>query len=256
MGRYVPEFSFLHSLLGTNPQLSPAAHVYERLLAMDQTEAWVIAERYLDGKALEQLYDVVVIPVLALAEEDRHKGALTEVQSKFVRLCMADLVARLKEYQPKVSPEDGMSARSLKLAQERRELQKEFAVICVWAGDKGDELATVMLTQLLGRAGHQAILLSPDALSEEILRALASEKETVICISALPPFAFAQTRALCQRVRQQMPDNRIIVALWNAVEDPEEMLTRFGSARPDIVVGTLADAMGQVKLWQTASRKG
>jgi predicted PurR-regulated permease PerM len=256
MGRYVPQFSFLHSLLGTNAKLSPAAHVYERLLAMDQKEAWAIAERYLDGKPLVELYDAVVIPVLSLAEEDRHKGALTEVQTKFVRLSMAELVARLTEYVQRGMYTNEISTRSLILEARRVELQKEFAVICISAGDKGDELATVMLAQLLERDGHQTILLTREALSDEILRALAREKETVVFISALPPFAFAQTRSLCQRVRTHMPDNRVAVALWNSSEDAEETLARFGSARPDVVVGTLAGAMEQVKGWQRATRKG
>ncbi len=254
MGRYVPQFSFLHSLLGTNAQLSPAAHVYERLLAMDRIEAWAIAERHLDGKPLVELYDSVVIPVLSLAEEDRHKGALTDVQARFVQLSIEELIARLREYRPRVKSEE-KSARSQILEAMRAEFQKEFAVVCVRAGDKSDELATVMLTQLLEQAGHQTILLSPHALSDEVLHALAAEKETVIFISALPPFAFAQSRALCQRVRTHLPDNRIAVALWNSNEDADEMQARFGAARPDVIVGTLADAVGQVKLWQQASRK-
>jgi predicted PurR-regulated permease PerM len=254
MGRYVPQFSFLHSLLGTNAKLSPAAHVYERLLAMDRTEAWAIAERHLDGKPLVQLYDSVVLPVLSMAEEDRHKGALTDLQAKFVRLSIEELVARLREYQPRLSPED-KSTKSHVLEALHTQFRKEFAVICVWAGDKGDELATQMLTQLLEQVGHQTILLRPDSLTDEILRALAGEKETVIFISALPPFVFAQTRALCQRVRTHLPKNRIAVALWHSGEDADAMLARFGAARPDIIVGTLADAMGQVKTWQQASRR-
>lgn len=255
MGRHVPQFSFLHNMIGAEVELSPAAHVYERLLAMDQAEAWAIAERYLDGKPLGELYDGVIIPVLALAEEDKHKGTLSDVQSRFIRLSMAELVARLAEYTPALTATDERTARSLILEARRAELQKEFAVICIWAGDKGDELATVMLTQLLERDGHQTILLSADTISDDILRALAGEKETVIFLSALPPFAVAQTRALCQRVRTFLPENRIAVALWNSVEDPDEMLVRFGTARPDIVVGTLADSIGQVKRWQQASRK-
>jgi predicted PurR-regulated permease PerM len=254
MGHYVPEFSFLNSLLGTNAQLSPAAHVYERLLAMDREEAWAIAERHLDGKQLVELYDSVVIPVLSLAQEDKHKGALNDVQSRFVRLSMQELVARLQEYQPRLSVEE-KSARSVILEAMRAEFQKEFAVICVRASDKGDELATVMLTQLLEQAGHQTILLSPHALSEEVLSALAGESETVIFISALPPFVFAQTRTLCQRVRTHLPNNRIAVALWGSTEDADEMLARFGAARPDVIVGALADAVGQVKVWQQSSRK-
>jgi predicted PurR-regulated permease PerM/cell division inhibitor SulA len=254
-GRYVPEFSFLHTLLGTNAQLSPAAHVYERLLALDQAQAWTIAEKYLDGKQLVELYDTIVIPVLRQAEEETYKGALTDVQSNFVRLSISELVARLAEYEAKVPSVEERTARSLIIEAKHAELQKEFAVICISTAAKGDKLATVMLVQLLERDRHQTIFLPPEALSDEILRTLATQTETVIFISALAPFAFAQTRALCQRVRTHMPDNRIAVALWNSAEDPDEMQARFGNSRPDAIVGTLADAIGQVKAWRLASRK-
>jgi predicted PurR-regulated permease PerM len=255
LGQYVPQLSFLHNLLGTNATLSPTGRLYERLLALDQTEAWAVAEAFLDGKQLEQLYDSVIIPVLSLAEEDRHKGVLSDVRWKFVMLSMGELVARLTEYQPTGSLNEERSARSLLIAARRALLQKEFAVVCVTAGDKADELATVMLTQLLERAGFQTLMLAADALSEDILRGLAAEKDTVIFLSALPPFAFAQTRSLCQRMRTYLPENRIAVALWNSDEDAEEMLARFGAARPEVVVATLAQSVRQVEAWQRTTRK-
>src|SRR6202034_1366761 len=130
-----------------------------------------------------------------------------------------------------------------------------FAVICLSAGGQAAELTTQMLTQLLERAGHQTLMMMADNVSDDILKALAAEKDTVIFISALPPFAFAQTRTVCQRVRTQMPDNRIAVALWNSEEEAEDILERFGSKRPDVVLGTLSHAVRQVRLWQQATRQ-
>jgi predicted PurR-regulated permease PerM len=254
VGRHVPQLSFLHSLLGKNAKLSPAAHLYERLLAMDQPEAWSIAEHYLGDHPLVKLYDGVVMPALSLAEEDRHKGVLDVYQSRFVLLWVGELVARLTTYQDKDEDND-KSARSLRIEAMRVPLQKEFAVVCLSAGSQAAELTTQMLTQLLERAGHQTLLLKADALSDEVLDALAAEEDTVIFISALPPFAFAQTRALCQRVRQHLPNNRIAVALWNSPEEAEDTAERFGDARPNVVLRTLSHAVKQVASWQQATRK-
>ena len=255
LGRYVPQFSFLHSMLGKGAKLPPAAHLYERLLAMDQTEAWAIAERFLEGKPLAALYDAVILPVLSLAEEDRHKGALSDIQAKFVLLSMGELVARLTEYSQKKTSEEEKSTRSLLIEARRAQLQKEFAVICVYAGSRADELTTMMLTQLLERDGHQTLMLAADAMSDEILRGLAAEKDTVIFLSALPPFAFARSLALCHRVRSYLPENRVAAALWNSDESDEEMLARFGTARPDVLVSRLAQAVAQVEVWQRATRR-
>jgi len=128
-------------------------------------------------------------------------------------------------------------------------------VVCIYTGDKADELATVMLTQLLERAGYQSLMLDADSMSEVILGGLAGEKDTVLFISALPPFAFAESRKLCQRVREHMAHNRVAVALWNSKEDAEEMQARYGMARPEVVVSTMAQAVRQVEAWQRATRR-
>jgi len=206
------------------------------------------------AKPLVELYDSVVIPVLSLAEEDRHKGALSDVRWNFVLLSLRELVARLSEYQPHGS-EDGRSERSVLIAAQRAQLQKEFAAVCVSAGDKANELATAMLTQLLERAGYQTLMLAAEAMSDDVLGGLAREKDTVVFISALPPFAFAQTRELCQRVRAHMPENRVAVALWNSRDDADDMLARFGATRPEAVVSTLAQSLRQIESWQRATRK-
>ncbi len=250
-GRYVPQLAFLNTLLGSTAKLSPAAHMYERLLAMDQAAATSIAESYLEGKALVKLYDSVLIPVLSLAEEDRHRGALTEVQSKFLLLSLGEIVARLTSYTQRVDAAQGDGLRVADgFGTWRKPARKEFAIVCLASEDPADELTSVMLAQLLEREGHQTLQLCANSLSDEIVVGLASEAETVILLSALPPFAFAQARAVCQRLKACMPNNRIAVGLWNSDEDGEELVERFGSAKPDYVMNRLGQAVTQIGAWQ------
>ena len=246
LGRYVPQLSFLHTLLGTDAVLSPAARMYERLLAMDQTEAWAVAEDFLKGKPLAELYDSVLIPVLSLAEEDRHKGALNEVRWKFSLLCVGELVARLSEYHA----DEGTN-----LAADDATAEKKVAVVCAYASGEANELAAAMLAHLLQRAAYPCLMLRSDAVSEYILRGLAAETETIVVVSALPPFAFAETRKMCQHVREYLVGNRVAVGLWNSNEDVDESLARFGGARPDVVITTLAQSTRQVEAWHRASSR-
>ena len=73
MGRYVPQLSFLNTLLSDEEVLPPEARFYQRLLALDPEEAADIAEEYLKENSLESLYDKVLLPALSLAEQDRHR---------------------------------------------------------------------------------------------------------------------------------------------------------------------------------------
>jgi predicted PurR-regulated permease PerM len=250
MGRYVPQLSFLHTLLGTDAELSTEALFYERLLAMDQQEAHAVANRYLEGKPLVQLYDSVLIPALALVEQDRHQGILDDVRSNFFFLSIGELVAELTDYRQKELSDTNASNANLPPTPIRR---SNFAVVCISASDQADELTTHMLVQLMEQASHQTLHLPGASVSGEILDSLANEPNTVIFISALPPFAFTQARAICQRVRLHLPHNRIVIGLWNTPDDPDQApdltLERFGNGRPTVVVNTLAQALQQVTIW-------
>jgi predicted PurR-regulated permease PerM len=247
MGRYVPQLAFLHILLGDEAELAPEARFYERLLAMDQAEARSIADRFLSGHKLLELYDTILIPALTLAEEDRHKGSLDESKSNFLFLSASELVAELSEYNEK-------SATAVPDLVEIPE--SKCAVICIpaAANDQADELTAMMLAQLLERNSHHTLLLSPTSVTAEVLSKLAEEQRTVVCISALPPFAFTATRTLCQQLRHFLPNNRIVIGMWNSESEGRKSVEQFGAGRPDAVLNTLAEVLVQVEEWDASYR--
>ena len=73
---------------------------------MDQQEAHAVANRFLEGKPLVELYDSVLIPALALVEQDRHQGVLDDVRCNFFFLSIGELVAELTDYHQKEIPAD------------------------------------------------------------------------------------------------------------------------------------------------------
>lgn len=242
MGRYVPQLSFLQTLLGTKAELSPEAHFYERLIAMDQNEAHAVAHRFLKKHSLVELYDRVVLPALSMAEQDRHKGALDQVRWNYLFLAVTELVAELTEYKGHAPALEVSQVSHLSKSPEAT----EFAVVCITAKDQADELTTLMLAQVIERAGHQTLVLSASSLSDEILERLGEEAETVVFVSALPPFAFSEAKDICLRVRTHMQENRVIVGFWNEMEDVQQIGERFGAGRPDYVVTTLTQALVQL----------
>ena len=133
LGRYVPQLSFLHILLGDEPVLSPEAQLFQRLLAMDQQEAREVADAFVKEKPLAELYDGLFLPALAMAEQDRHKGALDQDREDFVFLSINEMIAEFAN-SGSVAPACDMRGR----------------VICIAAGDRADEIAASMFAQLLG----------------------------------------------------------------------------------------------------------
>ena len=110
LGRHVPQLRFLHVLLGEDAELAPEAKFYERLLAMDQNEAYSIADRFLNERPLIDFYDAVLLPALGLVEQDRHQGSFDEARGNYLLMSATELVAELSEYKSDAgptAPEDG-----------------------------------------------------------------------------------------------------------------------------------------------------
>ena len=88
IGKYVPQLRFLDIMLGDEPVLNPPERVYQRLLALDQEEVIDVVDDYLKERSIEEVYDDILLPAMAMAEQDRHKGRLDDAgRNSFARAC-------------------------------------------------------------------------------------------------------------------------------------------------------------------------
>ncbi len=236
MGRYVPQLSFLEVLLGDEPVLPVEAHFYQRLLALDQEEARDIAENSLKEKPIGSFYDFVLIPALTLAEQDRHLNLLEAGTTSFVSQNTRDLIEELGERSfddvSSIFNTDGSDEVNQSRALSGRR------VICIPAADEADELVAVMLAQLLERLGCDVRQL-PVTPRANLMYELSTYVPQVAIVSALPPFAVAQARSLCKRLRQRQPGLTIVVGLWNFEGGAAKAQDRIGPNVADMVVTSL-----------------
>jgi predicted PurR-regulated permease PerM len=242
LGRYVPQLSFLHVLLGDEPVLGAEAQIYQRLLAMDQLEARTIVDRFLKGRALVELYDSVLIPALSMAEQDRHKGAIDAAREEFLFLSINEIIAELSEYQlsESASVEDPVSVAETTGRPNAR-------VFCVPAHDQADEITAAMLAQVLEQKGLVALSFPiAGASPNEWLPLVETTRSDVVCISALPPYAFAPARAMCKQIRERFPKLKVVVCVWGFSGDTSKAKARFERTQPDFLSTSLAEAVEHV----------
>jgi predicted PurR-regulated permease PerM len=240
LGRYVPQFSFLHILLGDEAPLAAEAQVYQRLLAMDDPEARAVMDRYLKDHSLAQLYDSVLIPALTLAEQDRHKGALDPAREEFLFLSIKEMLADLPDSSSDSAPEKVEASAEMKTA------WPAGRVICIPARDEADEISAAMLSQLLELGGCNNVSFPVDSDLIPLMQSLKLSQDDVICISALPPFALSHAKTLCRQLRTHFPRSRIILGIWGFTGDAARALQRFQAPRPDYLVTTLEQAISAV----------
>jgi predicted PurR-regulated permease PerM len=240
LGRHAPPLRFLHVLLGNDAPLAPSETFYQRLLADDSAEAAETCEALLKERNLGQIYDEVVVPALALAQDDSNRGELSRKLRGRIREGIAEVIETFAALEaagphtPLPAPEPGSP------------------VLCVVGRNDLDEAATGLLVQLLHKRNIGARLISaesitsPDDAERQVdVRGTASTR--IICLSYMSNSP-VKARLLVRKLRRKhLQDTKVIVGFWGArpVSDDtaRERLTSIGA---DEIVTSLQQAVERI----------
>jgi hypothetical protein len=196
---------------------------------------------------LIELYDSVLIPTLSLAEQDRHNGTIDTTHEEFLFLSINEMIAEFFEYQP---------VNDLPLEEDLYRGPSPTAhcsgrILCLPAHDQADEITAAMLAQLLEQKGYVALSFPHGTSPLEMLALADPGKDDVICISALPPYAFAPARMICKQMRSRFPGIKLVAGIWGFKGDTEKAKARFERSQPDRLVTGLAQALEQIEVLQS-----
>jgi len=236
IGKHVSQLAFLDILLGNEPVFEPSRRVYQRLLAGDQEEATELFEAGLENRPLVEAYDTLLIPALALAETDWHHGELDERRHTFILQSLKEMIHERDKGQQELPANDGVDVPS------------KPCLLCLPARDEADEIAGMMLAQLLARSGCVVQTVSFTAAASEWASLFERRNPVVVCISATPPAAVMHARHLCQQLRLRFPNVPVVVGLWNVRGDLSKAKARIDDGEATQVVTTLAEAQERVRL--------
>lgn len=246
LGRYFPQLRFLEVVLGDEPALPPDQLFYQRLVAMDQEEATSIAEKYLKENQVQNLYESIIIPALKMAEQDCYVDALDDATKDFVQRSVAELIEdigdRLPETVPRADSGESQTGRNSSYAPDT----SQVTIVCVPARAGSDELATIMLAQLLRNAGYRAMEVNAGAI-KEISTEASRDHANVIFLSCLPPFATSSVRSLCKRLAAAFPQRTIIIGLWHLDGGAEAGRERLGANCPGEILTQFSEVLAEVQ---------
>ena len=114
------------------------------------------------------------------------------------------------------------------------------------ARSEADEIAAMMLAQVLETKSCVVRAVSVTSLVSEMIELVEQRKANVVCVSATPPGAIMHARYLCRHLRRRFPSLKLVVGLWGLHSDLTKTRERIGCGA--IVVATLADAQEQIRL--------
>ncbi len=231
LGRYSPQLEFLQILLGDEPVLSRDALFYQRLLALDQRDAFNLLDQALKTSPVITVYDEVILPALSMAEQDRHSGMLEAKREEFLVQSVREFVTELSELDTKPSDVENHPNR----------------VFCLPANDVGDEIAAAMFAQIATQRGYPALAFPVTDTPADLIAALDPQPEDVILVSSVPPLALSHARKVTQEVLQAFPNARIIVGLWNYPMTGAKSIERIRESLASSVAMTMTEAMEELR---------
>jgi predicted PurR-regulated permease PerM len=227
LGKYIPQLEFFVILLGDKPMLEADMAYYQRLLAKDQDEALQIIESYLKSHQLEEVYDDLFLPALYYSKRDHDRGQITAEDKQFIFQATREIVEDINLRQPGVLLPSKMNKINAAPVIEKTP-PHPVKIMVFPARDETDELALLMLSQLVEPKLADISLMSFKLLFSEILQKIEKETPSAVCIGSLPPDSFLHARLMSKRLRMKYPDLKIIVGRWGLKEgipenDPETL---------------------------------
>ncbi len=246
LGQYVSQLHFLSVLLGDKPVLDLPSRIYQRLVAGDQEEAMDLVDDAVDEKPLIEVLDDLLLPVLTMAESDRHKGLLDDDRNAFVHASLRDIIELLEEKAP--------AARSANAAAEGSQAvsANPVRIVCLPAHDDADEIAAMMLRLLLEREGYLIKVIPVAALAGEMMDRVEADQSDIVCISAVPPAAVTYTRYLCKRLKSRTGNARLLIGLWSSRVDIDKAKSRIQCDTENKIALNMRSAFDQLR--QMAAR--
>ena len=240
ISKYVPPLEFIGVLLSDGSFLEPDIVYYQRLLAADRAEAKAVVAAYIENHSPAQVYDDLMVPALGYAKRDLLRGNLTEAELQFVWQTTREILAEPKIEKP---VETAATNGSLSVTPEPELSQPKLLIIGCPARDESDELALVMLGDLLDHKRFDLQIVGAATLTSEVIARTAETNAPLLCIASLSPDGLPHTRALCKRVRLRFPEIKILIGrLGNGTASNDDLLT----AGADKISTTMIEFRDQV----------
>lgn len=235
--RHVPQLDSVRVLLSDEPAMEDKMSYYQRLLAMDLTEARDILRRYLTDHSREQAYEEVLLPALSYAKADYRQNKITAQEHRSVLNASREIVdALVTENVASDASEAGAGAPP----------SGKIPIVSCPAQDEADEVALLMLRQLLNPSRYEVEMISSGTLASEIAALVAKKKPPLVCIAAVAPGGLAQLRYLCKRLRALSSDIKIVVGRWGYPGGIDALRESLIAAGADQVGGSLCRTRDQI----------
>ena len=130
----------------------------------------------------------------------------------------------------------------------------QVSVVCVPARDEADEIAALLIEQILSRRAVPAKVFSCAALAGECIEQLKRSHARIACVAVVPPFGHLNARYMCRRLRAEFADLKLIAAVLT--ERPaDELKQRRPAIVADEITTSLKETVTAILSYMSASEE-
>ncbi|MEO9299439.1 AI-2E family transporter [Devosia alba] len=189
IGRHLPQFRFLETLLGSEPVLSPPERLYQRMLRGNTEDAIETTEDYIETHDTRAYLDNVMMPALRMASNELAHGAEALPQRRM-------LVASFEAVVDEISNVDWPEHSPILLVGGRTEI---------------DECVATILGLHLAEEGLSSRVLPPVAVRQEAIGRLDLEGVKLIVLVFAGADIRTHARYVSRRIGRMAPGLRVVV---------------------------------------------
>ena len=241
LGRHVPEIQFIVVLFGDEPVVTTDVAVYQRLLKDDEAGARGVLEAYVKQHTAADIYDAVLLPVLARVRRDAGRGALSADESTSIVAAVDRIVAGLDSAALRVA-----RTRDGEAAAPAASVPSALDALACPARDAIDATALRMLASRLAADGVRLTLAEPGLLAAEVVDRVATTEPGAVIVASLAEVGVGHARYILKRLRARFPDLPLVATCWGTASRVDDACAMLLDAGATDVASTVEETRAQV----------
>lgn len=199
IGRHLPQFQFLETLLGSEPVLTPPERLYQRMLKGDAEDALDTSEEFLEKHGRQSLIRDLMLPSLRLGTSElSDRPDSVPQRRKLIEAFEMVLEVVLEPVWVDSAP-----------------------ILIVGGRTEIDEAAARLIALELADFEVNAHVLPPGAVRQEAIGRLDLENVRTLVLVFMGADLRAQSRYVSRRIRRMAPDVHIAVCVLNELAATE-----------------------------------
>lgn len=199
MGRHVPQLSFLSVMLSEEEALTPADDVYFRLLKTGGNDEVEILDEFLESHTTLTMFDRILMPIVTRLEKDQELGGVTPEQKKKAFADLRETIGEIDFPEPAASSDDN---------------QEPLSIWCLPVRSERDGIASLFLATALTHSGYAARNSNTRTEALSLLSSIEEAPPDFVILSASYPIRLSHAKSLLQKIKDIVPDQIVVLALW------------------------------------------